>query len=1001
MDIDGVTYLIYEKICGKDYAYSSEKTIHITIRNIFTLDYDFYEGDEAIEKFGCLKDKFSKEKFDMELYNFYLFYKNDIKVFIVGVNNRKLYTYVLAGIPIPNLKFLIDCCTYHILYSKYSNGIDVFSTSGGVSNKYKNKSEEIINVVSQPNSSTTDPIIEEPQYANKPMFEYQKRSVKWMLLREEELNEIYYDKVEEICFDDVIFNSNKKLFYITDTRKKVISRGGALIDEVGLGKTYQMLVLSLNNQARDISYVRKGINKLCSKATLVICPNHLCCQWYREIQTMINENYKIEIVKLFTKTHYDEVTYQDLLDADFVILSYSFLGNRSFLSWLSKISSQKTYHNSSIYAEEEVRKIINELSITAKSDFTYLTKTNPNPLTIYWHRIIIDEFHEIFTQTKYKYMTRFIKLFESSYKWCVTGTPFDKSSDCLVNMFDFITSYKSDVGNNIIFSDNVEGYIKSRFFRRNTKKSIAGEYKLPPLKETVVWLNLSRTEKMMYNAYKANENVDNVLLRQLCCHPKIVEELKNIIDKCKTLEDVEKIMIGHYKKLMDISEKKLKIVQYRLANIERNIKIAELKRQRRWLRRNQEFYKHLHKSQNEKIKILIMYPPKIENPFGTDKIEFDDDDIAINEIEENDEESDYDFIISENNQNEIMKYIGNDLKTERLATLYELNCCKSRCLEKLSEASNDYEGKKKTYVYYNDVIDKIKLAFKRIEDKKKKVESDKDGDSDDDDDDDLETCGICMGSITGNDLGVTKCGHIFCYGCVKPFIQKQNKCPICQQKVTNNDIYMVEKAPDKTEETIEFKNKLELIQLVGTKLANLIFYLKKNDKRTIIFSQWDDLLHKVGDVLNEYGIKNVYCRGNVWLRDRAIREFSDSDNVKVIMLSSEGSASGTNLTKAEQVILLDPVYGSYEYRRNTEWQAIGRAYRLGQTKEVNVVRFIVRDTIEEEIYTANKVEDKKHVETRALNLLEMSDDKLILNEDEIKKLNIKDRKPIVSITEKT
>jgi SNF2 family DNA or RNA helicase len=78
-----------------------------------------------------------------------------------------------------------------------------------------------------------------------------------------------------------------------------------------------------------------------------------------------------------------------------------------------------------------------------------------------------------------------------------------------------------------------------------------------------------------------------------------------------------------------------------------------------------------------------------------------------------------------------------------------------------------------------------------------------------------------------------------------------------------------------------------------------------------------------------YGIKTAYCKGNVWQRDKAIRLFNIDDSYKVIMLSSESAASGTNLTKAQQVILLDPVSGSYEYRRNTEWQAIGRAHRMG------------------------------------------------------------------------
>jgi len=78
------------------------------------------------------------------------------------------------------------------------------------------------------------------------------------------------------------------------------------------------------------------------------------------------------------------------------------------------------------------------------------------------------------------------------------------------------------------------------------------------------------------------------------------------------------------------------------------------------------------------------------------------------------------------------------------------------------------------------------------------------------------------------------------------------------------------------------------------------------------------------------------------------------------MLSSEQSASGTNLTKASQVILLDPIYGNYKYRKGQERQAIGRAHRLGQKNRIKVIRFIIKNSIEEEIYWMNVEEDKKH-----------------------------------------
>jgi SNF2 family DNA or RNA helicase len=102
------------------------------------------------------------------------------------------------------------------------------------------------------------------------------------------------------------------------------------------------------------------------------------------------------------------------------------------------------------------------------------------------------------------------------------------------------------------------------------------------------------------------------------------------------------------------------------------------------------------------------------------------------------------------------------------------------------------------------------------------------------------------------------------------------------------------------------------------------------------------------------------------------------------MLSSESAAAGTNLTSASKVILLEPVSGTYEFRKNTEGQAIGRAHRTGQTKQVTVVRFIIKDTIEEEIYNENIIEDAKF--KSELKMTVLSDDNINISNDEISKI---------------
>jgi len=48
--------------------------------------------------------------------------------------------------------------------------------------------------------------------------------------------------------------------------------------------------------------------------------------------------------------------------------------------------------------------------------------------------------------------------------------------------------------------------------------------------------------------------------------------------------------------------------------------------------------------------------------------------------------------------------------------------------------------------------------------------------------------------------------------------------------------------------------------------------------------------------------------------------------------------------------LIDAVSGDIEHARAAETQAIARTCRIGQTKEVQVYRFVIRDTIEEQYY---------------------------------------------------
>lgn len=992
LEVEGWTILFYDKFAG-GHNYDNPFTTKIKLEDLYASDFTQLTEIDAIKEFN----KFGGHDMipldlDMNLYQVTMFttsYGNNTnniaKYTTVSINNNLLKKYVSHEVKetIPNEQFLIKVCRYHNSYNKVSQ---VGNISSRVS-EVDTISNEIITKVKSTTGDIVDPMISNPHFLSCQLYNYQKRSIYWMLQREKEEKQIIFNINDEVIIGEIFFDAMRQTFTFGTDRKNITFNGGSLIDEVGLGKTVQMTSLSLLNPAMDLSYIRPGIKRLCSRANLVLCPNQLCGQWKRELEKMVKGGYNIKIIQLFTKVHFDKYTYQDLLDADFVIVSYNFFDNKAFLSkWMKQISSNGSYHRGvgSAFNLVSVKAIFDKMGSGLITDPCSIFRTNPLITLIRWHRVIIDEFHEIYTVPKYSYMINLLPTIEGKYRWCVTGTPFDKSNGCLLRMLDYVTNFTNPYGDKVLSIKVIADYMKNNFFRRNTKKSVMEEYQLPSLKESVVWLKFTQTERMMYNAYLANPNNDrySIFLRQLCCHPKLADETKDMLSNCKTLADIEKMMVLHYEQAMN---KVQKVVDYFLRRVritEKKIKKIERKRQKRFL--NQIGYDAEIKNDQDDEHDEIL-EPEIQD-IGTLDIG------AYTDMDDDDDEEEYckpkntgkKIIISDDNQDEIHKLIGHLLNKNKSKSIQNYQDYINQINIKLKDAQKDLDGKKTTYEFYKNVFDRIK---KTVKDNNKNDMNEK-GDIDEQGEQDDETCGICLTEIPENDIGVTKCGHIYCYQCIKTIIAQRHECPYCRKNVKDNEVFIIsyERKKMNQHDTQEIKNKISLINEVGTKLANIIYYLKGSDNHVIIFSQWDDLLRKIGAFLDDYGIMNVFCRGNVWQRDKAIRLFNSDPKMRVIMLSSESAASGTNLTKANKVIIVDPVCGPYEYRKNTEGQAIGRAHRMGQKNEVEVLRFIISDTIEEEIYNTNKEEDKKHVTN--IKIFESTDDAITLSQDKLDELAI-------------
>ena len=90
MDIDNVTYIIYDKYAQESHSFNNKQTININIDKLFKSDATVLDGQLAIDEFNkyALKTHKIKSKIDTDFYKIHLFSftENDIikKVLILG-----------------------------------------------------------------------------------------------------------------------------------------------------------------------------------------------------------------------------------------------------------------------------------------------------------------------------------------------------------------------------------------------------------------------------------------------------------------------------------------------------------------------------------------------------------------------------------------------------------------------------------------------------------------------------------------------------------------------------------------------------------------------------------------------------------------------------------------------------------------------------------------------------------------------------------------------------
>lgn len=769
-------------------------------------------------------------------------YKFELKSGIIYENNYKIYKLLIL---LDNDKLLqkineksLQAIDYEFLHRLLVN-------TNSIDNKNINKIYKDLNITNnnlynfeswknEHNIKYEVPLIQPNNILIK-LFKYQLKTLHWMKNLENYIDNdgwsynssiplsiVNYDKrFNTVSFDMINKNIN------SDNKHYITTKGGVLADEMGLGKTITTISLTLSRPSLyKQKYAPNG--KFYTKANLVICPSHLTKQWYNEIEKC---NVLSKKILLLTKPNHENITYQDFIDADYVIVSLQFLMNASYYVSLNYKKITNSYMGSKFTDRKTtIDKLFDTINILPDDELknTYC----PMLEHFHWYRIIIDEAHELFSNmagynitSENEYIKSWLTNITSNYKWFISGTPFvsengfqivtrflDYKLIKILNGVKYYLDYDKLINEGITFGNIFNSFISNAYYR-NTKEAVKNEYIVPPIIEDNIMVKLTEIEKSMY---ETNKHLGRLYLRQLCCSPNISDQdIEAVGDKELTLEEVRINLIKHKEKSK--------------------------------------------KEKESKLQELIIEGPD--------------------------------------------------------AHAFEYR------KKKLEEEIKQFEYLIKFFNNIDPVVPKLPE----------------------------DECPICYCEF--DDTVITECGHYFCKECIYQTLKTQNKsCPTCRNSLNIKNIYPVTKSNSEQIDSFVYK--------YGSKIGKLISICKQlitdPENRIIIFSQWDRLLTNVGNILAANNIYVTSCKGHVHQRNAAIESFrkgtKDGKDLRVILLSSENAASGTNLVMCNVIILLDPIDGTKEEVAAIEGQAIGRAMRLGREKQLRVIRLITKDTIEEEIY---------------------------------------------------
>ncbi|XP_012885373.1 PREDICTED: helicase-like transcription factor isoform X1 [Dipodomys ordii] len=211
-----------------------------------------------------------------------------------------------------------------------------------------------------------------------------------------------------------------------------------------------------------------------------------------------------------------------------------------------------------------------------------------------------------------------------------------------------------------------------------------------------------------------------------------------------------------------------------------------------------------------------------------------------------------------------------------------------------------------------------------------------------------EECAICLDSLTVP--VITHCAHVFCKPCICQVIQNEQphaKCPLCRHDIHGDNL--LECPPEELACDSERKSSTEWTSSskINALMHALIELRTKNPNiKSLVVSQFTTFLSLIETPLKASGFVFTRLDGSMAQKKRveSIQCFQNTEegSPTVMLLSLKAGGVGLNLCAASRVFLMDPAWNPA-----AEDQCFDRCHRLGQKQEVIITKFIVKDSVEE------------------------------------------------------